>query len=208
MKHTPKQGGFTLVELAIVLVIVGLILGLAFKGRDLIDGARVKSAQASTNKIQAAVNIFFERYQRYPGDGCVVANAALLSQCGGARNGLIDNANETSSFWSLLIGTGILTTAERTSPFGTQWNVATDAINGRINTVTYLVSGTAAVGAASTATDIRYVCSLDTQYDDANPTSGNIRSNVAAGMTVGTYQAGEDCWSKSGQVAMSIRLLP
>lgn len=47
-----KQSGFTLVELAIVLVIIGLILGMAFKGKDLIDGAKVKNLAAQYNKFE------------------------------------------------------------------------------------------------------------------------------------------------------------
>lgn len=56
------QRGFTLVELAIALVIIGLVLGMTFKGRELIDGAKVKSVQAQYGKISAAMNIFFEKY--------------------------------------------------------------------------------------------------------------------------------------------------
>ncbi|AOY01294.1 prepilin-type N-terminal cleavage/methylation domain-containing protein [Jeongeupia sp. USM3] len=201
-----KQRGFTLVELAIVLVIVGLILGLAFKGRDLIDGARVKSAQASANKIQAAVNIFFERYQFYPGDGCP-AGVAQPAQCNGARNGLINGADEIAAFWTLLINTAILTNAERTTPFGTQWGVAAGAngVGGTTTNISYLTSGPATNTAA---TDIRYVCALDSQYDDGVPNAGNIRSSAAVGVAVNQYQANADCWSKTGQVGLSIRILP
>ncbi|MDQ5888705.1 MAG: hypothetical protein QG667_1999, partial [Pseudomonadota bacterium] len=66
----PRQTGFTLVELAIVLVVIGLILGMAFKGKDLIDSAKVKNLAAQYNKIVAASNTFYEKYGSYPGDGC------------------------------------------------------------------------------------------------------------------------------------------
>ncbi|MBM3115961.1 type II secretion system protein [Jeongeupia naejangsanensis] len=204
MQQTTRQGGFTLVELAIVLVIVGLILGLAFKGRDLIDGARVKSAQAGANKIQAAINIYFERYGAYPGDGCLTPNATTLAACsptppgtGGARNGLISGANESGSFWTMLItGTNILSAAERNTPFGVQWNVAL------IANVDYLQT--------AAAIDPRYSCAMDQQFDDGVPTTGNILATNA------TYNASTDCWSTAASPAgvgaasrvLNVRLLP
>lgn len=48
---TRQQSGFTLVELAIVLVVIGLILGMAFKGKDLIDSAKVKNMRRSTTRL-------------------------------------------------------------------------------------------------------------------------------------------------------------
>ncbi|GHD61711.1 type II secretion system protein [Jeongeupia chitinilytica] len=202
MKCTNKQGGFTLVELAIVLVIVGLILGLAFKGRDLIDGARVKSAQASTNKIQAAVNVYFERYNAVPGDGCPTATPANQAACNGARNGLVDGATEPQAFWQQLVtNSTILTASERNTPFGVQWNVLTSAAaaNSLAGNVSYLIAGP---DATTASVDVRYVCSLDQQYDDGVRTTGNIRSTGV------TYNASTDCWRISGLATLAVRLLP
>ena len=49
-----RQGGFTLVEIAVVLVIVGLLLGGILKGRELINSARVRSLADTSSTIQAA----------------------------------------------------------------------------------------------------------------------------------------------------------
>ncbi|WP_182075354.1 type II secretion system protein [Deefgea sp. CFH1-16] len=54
-----KKRGFTLVEMAIVLVIIGLILGAAFKGKDLIDSAKVKNMAAQVGKMQTAFKCLF-----------------------------------------------------------------------------------------------------------------------------------------------------
>ncbi|MGE4501215.1 MAG: type II secretion system protein [Hydrogenovibrio sp.] len=43
--HNPRQRGFTLVEIAIVLVIVGLVLGGVLKGQEMIRGAKVKNVR-------------------------------------------------------------------------------------------------------------------------------------------------------------------
>ncbi len=62
------QSGFTLVEIAIVLVIIGLLLGGVLKGQELIENGRVKNAAADMNGISAAYNSYLDRYRRLPGD--------------------------------------------------------------------------------------------------------------------------------------------
>ena len=132
---TRQQSGFTLVELAIVLVVIGLILGMAFKGKDLIDSAKVKNMAAQYNKVVAGANTFYEKYGYYPGDGCPAAGSTI-AQCNTAvtngttsRNGVIDSANEQSAFWNQLVNqTNILTAADQRSIFGQNWNISLNNI--------------------------------------------------------------------------------
>lgn len=65
---TRKQRGFTLVEIAIVLVIIGLLLGGVLKGQEMIENARIKSVVADMNGISAAYNSYIDRYRSIPGD--------------------------------------------------------------------------------------------------------------------------------------------
>ena len=60
--------GFTLVELAIVLVIIGIILGAILKGQDLINNARIKRTLNDLRGVEAMVWSFYDRYGRFPGD--------------------------------------------------------------------------------------------------------------------------------------------
>jgi prepilin-type N-terminal cleavage/methylation domain-containing protein len=208
VKGQAKQSGFTLVELAIVLVIIGLILGMAFKGKDLIDGAKVKSIAAQYNKIQAAFNIYYERYGAYPGDGCgVVVLGAVFTPCTGAKNGLLDNANEANSSMILLQNANLLSAADVQSPFGLTWAVTTSGnttLNAGVGRVNYL-SLTNNAAAPQASADARFVCALDRLIDDGINSSGNIRSTTAA------YSATTDCWA-SALVGVSynvgMRLLP
>ena len=99
-----KQSGFTLVEIAIVLVIVGLLLGGVLKGQELITSGKAKALYADRAAIQTAYNTYNDRFRAVPGDdnaasnrftglACGVAGAtasAVAQTCGnGNGNGLI-----------------------------------------------------------------------------------------------------------------------
>jgi len=66
--NNKKQAGFTLVEIAIVLVIIGLLLGGILKGQELINSARVRNLADQNSAIQAAYFGFIDRYRQVPGD--------------------------------------------------------------------------------------------------------------------------------------------
>ena len=63
-----RQKGFTLVEIAIVLVIIGLLVGGILKGQELINSARVRNLADTNSGIQAAYYGFIDRYRQVPGD--------------------------------------------------------------------------------------------------------------------------------------------
>ena len=62
------QSGFTLVEIAIVLVIIGLLLGGILKGQELVQNARVRNLADQQNAVAAAYFAFQDRYRALPGD--------------------------------------------------------------------------------------------------------------------------------------------
>ena len=88
MKH--RQAGFTLVEIAIVLVIIGLLLGGIIQGQQLINSARVKNLAETNSGVQAAYFGFIDRYRQVPGDmDNTVANNAIGVTINGGGNGNI-----------------------------------------------------------------------------------------------------------------------
>jgi prepilin-type N-terminal cleavage/methylation domain-containing protein len=66
------KGAFTLIELSIVLVIIGLIVGGILVGRDLIHAAEIRTVISEREKIVTAINTFKLKYNAIPGD---MANA-------------------------------------------------------------------------------------------------------------------------------------
>jgi prepilin-type N-terminal cleavage/methylation domain-containing protein len=63
-----RAAGFTLIEIAIVLVIIGLLLGAMLKGQELIGGARVQALISKQDGFKAAFFGFHSRYGALPGD--------------------------------------------------------------------------------------------------------------------------------------------
>src|SRR6266581_3105005 len=62
------QKGFTLVEIAIVLVIIGLLLGGILKGQEMITQAKIKNVMSDFSGISAAYHGYQDRYRSIPGD--------------------------------------------------------------------------------------------------------------------------------------------
>jgi len=133
MKMSMKQqAGFTLVEIAIVLVIIGLLLGGVLKGTELIENSKVKRAANEINGITAAFYAYQDRYQRLPGDD---GNAASLNARGGNwavtqggnQNGVIVSAagqtftntnGEHVGFWQHLRAAGFINGASNAAGVG------------------------------------------------------------------------------------------
>ena len=68
MRIVKKQGGFTLVEIAIVLVIVGLLLAGVLKGQELIENSRIKNMAKDLDSMTAIISSYQDRYSGVPGD--------------------------------------------------------------------------------------------------------------------------------------------
>jgi prepilin-type N-terminal cleavage/methylation domain-containing protein len=66
-----QQSGFTLVEIAIVLVIIGLLLGGILKGQELINSAKVKNIANDFRTIPTYIYAYQDKFKALPGDDCV-----------------------------------------------------------------------------------------------------------------------------------------
>ncbi|MDG1287994.1 MAG: prepilin-type N-terminal cleavage/methylation domain-containing protein [Rickettsiales bacterium] len=67
-RNTHQKSGFTLVELAIVIVIIGLIIGGVLVGQDMIKSAEVRATIGQWESTNAATNTFRDKYGYIPGD--------------------------------------------------------------------------------------------------------------------------------------------
>ena len=114
LQRSFRYQGFTLIELSIVLVIIGLIVGGVLVGQDLIRAAEVRSQVSQIEKLNTAVNTFRGKFNYIPGD-LIYAEATRLgfaigTGCDGSTagkrdgNGLLDSngaANGTQLGWGI-----------------------------------------------------------------------------------------------------------
>ncbi len=103
-----NAAGFTLVEVAIVLVIIGLILGGVFKGQALIDSARVRSINTELTGIQTAWLSFADRYRAIPGDFARADVQIDSAASPGNGNGKLDSSSERAGVWQQLALAGFI----------------------------------------------------------------------------------------------------
>ena len=110
-KQLNGQKGFTLIEIAIVLVIIGLLLGGVLKGQELINTARVRALNNSVDGITAAWFSFQDRYRAFPGDYLSARSQVNIPQApvGGDGNGRVDTAAERGALWQHLELAGYIT---------------------------------------------------------------------------------------------------
>jgi prepilin-type N-terminal cleavage/methylation domain-containing protein len=82
LQQRRKEAGFTLVELAIVMIIIGLLIGGILKGQELVANAQVTATVAQIKGLDGAISTFRDKYSAMPGD--MLAPDVRLRDCGAA----------------------------------------------------------------------------------------------------------------------------
>ncbi len=196
-----KQAGFTLIELAIVLVIIGLLLGGVLKGQELINSAKVKNMATDFKNIQVYIYGYQDKFRALPGDDAKaadhVAGGTLASTGGTVGNAVIqgdwDTATKTEEsalFWQHVRLAGLAagpTDVDDANYFptnadggriGIQSVVGFDTITGMSGA--YVICSNAILG--------KFAKQLDVALDDGETSTGSVRAipQGASGVAVTT----------------------
>jgi len=196
-----KQRGFTLVEIAIVLVIIGLLLGGILKGQEMVTQAKIKNVIADFSGISAAYHGYVDRYKKIPGDDPCAGGTVSLSNCGtatgrwtgataGNGNGVVGgaynsatNTDESRLWWDHLRRAGFVSGVGDQQPF--------NALSGMIGVETGDGAATPApalkdgagngfVGVIICSANLpdKIAIAADTQMDDGVPNAGTVRGQA------------------------------
>jgi len=179
-----KQAGFTLVEIAIVLVIIGLLLGGVLKGREMITNAKIKRVENDFAGVSAAIFAYQDRYGVLPGDD-PSASTRFSGTWAGADNGngngsisggwnSTNNSDETRKIWKHLRGAGLIAgPVDNTSASYQQPSNSFGGLIG-IGFNLYNLSGHNVIFGAIPG-DIAQI--LESRGDDGVPRSGSLQAH-------------------------------
>lgn len=174
-----RNRGFTLIEIAIVLVIIGLLLGGVLKGQELITQAKIRNIANDLNGLSAGILSYQDRYRRLPGDDPGATRWSLITAPGNG-NSIIegsyqdtDAAQESRLFWAEMRLAGFLAGDTATLAAATQ--PATNAANG-IMGVQWGALGLSGLVVCSGNLPAKVAQALDAQFDDGASATGNLRA--------------------------------
>jgi prepilin-type N-terminal cleavage/methylation domain-containing protein len=195
-----QQSGFTLVEIAIVLVIIGLLLGGILKGQELINSAKVKNIANDFRVIPTYIYAYQDKFKALPGDDKLATQhvgATGITVTVGDGNGVIDgNWNLTSGeafqFWQQV---RLAQLASGSTDTVAPEYLPTNAVGGKIGissakpdqvqitgmTGSYQICTAGLLG--------KFAKQLDIQMDDGNTATGNVRTTTDVTATTFTQSA-------------------
>ena len=181
-----QQKGFTLVEIAIVLVIIGLLLGGILKGQEMITQAKIKNVIADFSGISAAYHGYQDRYRAIPGDD-PNANTRWAGATQGNGDGQVAGTynsatatDESRHWWDHLRRAGFVAGTGTQQPFNAVTGMLGVQTGNAATPVAAALGGFTSLIICSANLPDKIAIAVDTQMDDGVPNTGTVRGFLQA----------------------------
>lgn len=179
-----RQSGQTVIEIALVLIIIGLMLGGTLKAEELSNQAKIKRTIRDLDGLAIAVSGYRDRYKHLPGDDPESVrwrvNGVPLDRATGQGNGAIeggyaslDDVDETRKFWLHLRLAGFIEGDSATIARG-----STQPLNASGGIIGVQMHGLGLKGMVTCASGLpaKIAEAIDSQLDDGHATTGKVRA--------------------------------
>ena len=203
-----------MIEIAIVLVIIGLLLGGILKGQELITGAKVRNLISQVDGVKAAFFGFQDRYRAYPGDySQAQANIAGVTAAGNG-NGRVEGISQAPTpeellVWDHLSHAGFITGTYSATSSTVASSPATNPANPYNVLIQLIYDNAYAEGSSPTAgvsrhnvktgsqVPVEIMAEVDRKVDDGRANTGGFRGSIYSGGG-GVGSATGACWDDNG----------
>jgi len=182
-----QQQGFTLVEIAIVLVIIGLLLGGILKGQEMITQAKIKNVVADFSGISAAYYGYQDRYRAIPGDDSGASRWGLTPP-GTAGDGVVQGkynsqtANEESRlWWEHLRRSGFVAGTGQQQPLNAVVGMMGVQTGNAASPIAAALGGFSSLIMCSANLPDKIAIAVDSQMDDGRIDAGGVRGQLQSG---------------------------
>ncbi len=108
--------GFLILEVAIALLIIGLLVGGVLKAQELLESSKLQASIKNIESYRLSAHLFQDRYGALPGDFSEATTYISSTLKNGNGNGIIEG-DEASQFWQHLVAAGFIS---GTGPQGPQ----------------------------------------------------------------------------------------
>lgn len=175
----PSLPGFTLIELSIVMIIIGIITAAVFKGQDLIETARLQATLSEFNRIKMMLIQYREQYGQWPGNDSRATQRFGQGVTDGDGAGSVQPA-ESSHVWIHLAKGGLLDSEDApTAKIGGHFMVLSD-ISPALKGNWIILTGKS--GAMLPALTPKQALQLKSKLDESTPDKGQLRVIDGAGI--------------------------
>jgi prepilin-type N-terminal cleavage/methylation domain-containing protein len=210
-----RASGFTLVEIAIVLVIIGLLLGAVLKGQELVESAKIKNGSNDLNGVASAYNAYIDRFHRLPGDDGPIATlngrggAWTTVTAAGNNNGVVTIAQaqvfatggESVAFWQALKAAGFIAGNANDAGVAALPRNAFSGLTG-VGTGVTPAAGAAVLSVCLSQVQGKAARAIDTQLDDGLPNRGSVLATLGVNGANTAPGANEAAYSDNNQYTL------